>query len=134
MFDHGSLMPSYTDDVIRYLLNDGPPDFADGDVEAPTGWFAILLPTREEIAHAVSITGSPRAGESGVFVPGAAYGVRQNHEGIVWAFEYTDVDPQSDESVYHDFDRAVDAFNAWSNREDDLDARSSSITPRNLPY
>lgn len=133
MFDHGSLMPSYTDDVFRYLISVIPPDYADGDVEAPTGWFCILTPTREEIAHAVSITGSPRAGEAGVFAFGAAYGVRQNHEGIVWAFEYVDVDPQSDESVYYDFDRAGEEYDEWCNRETDLDQRSSSITPRNLP-
>lgn len=115
MFDHGTLMPSYTDDVIRYLLNDGPPDYADGEVDAPTGWFAILIPTRDEIAHAVSITGSPRAGEAGVFAFGAAYGVRVNGDGIVWAHEYTDVDPQSEESVYADFDRMVEDHEKWLN-------------------
>jgi len=159
MFDNGTLMPSYTDDVIRYLLNDGPPDYADGEVDAPTGWFAILTPTREEIAHAVSITGSPRAGEAGVFRLGASYGVRQNSDGIVWAYEYVDVDPQSDESVYHDFDRAVDEYASWSMDPEDINAaagwtdtpvvdydengnvipedgdeRRSSIQPRNFPH
>jgi hypothetical protein len=116
MFDHGTLMLSYTDDVFRYLVNSAPPDYADGDVEAPTGWFAIVIPLPGELAHAVSITGSPRAGEAGVFAPGAAYGVRLDVYGNIWAFEYTDVDPQSDESVYYDFDRAVEEYNQWSAR------------------
>lgn len=139
MFDHGNLMPSYTDDVFRYLVNAQPPEYADGEVEAPTGWFGILeKPSRQEIAHAVSITGSPRAGEAGVFGASASYGFRVNSDGLIWVYEYTDDDPQSDESVYYDFDRAVDEYNAWCNavadpEDDPNDNRKSSIQPRNLP-
>lgn len=119
MFDHGTLMPSYTDDVFKYLIGAIPPDYADGDVEAPTGWFGIIeKPTKDEIARAVSVTGSPRAGESGVFAFGASYAFRQNSDGLVWVYEYLDVDPQSDESIYHDFDRMVEEYGAWLDRSD----------------
>lgn len=112
MFDNGTLMMGYTDDVFRYLVNTMEHVVeADGEVEAPTGWFAHLdRPSRSALAHAVSITGSPRAGESGVFDPEAiGYLVRINSDGLIWAHEYK---YHSDLAV--DWRDVKDQYDAWA--------------------
>lgn len=75
-----------SDDFIRTLLARWDPNRETGTVEWH-GWFGIFHITREEIAAYVSEFGDPWMSERRNFEPGW-YIVKQNNDGLVWAFAY----------------------------------------------
>lgn len=82
-----------------------------GNVEAPTGWFALVHITRGTVADWVSQEGDPWMSERRNFTPGW-YILQVNHLGFIHGWYYADA--TAAERDYADLDRA---YGEWENSD-----------------
>jgi hypothetical protein len=82
---NGQLQPSRYDDIYKYLLQESD-DYVGDD--QTIGWTLTRLEVnRLDIVRAVSATGNPAASMAGAVETGH-YLIRENSDGIIWAFYY----------------------------------------------
>lgn len=108
--DH--LASSRTDRFFRQMTSEwGPPYAADGDVEAPTGWFCMLQVVRAEVAEFAAQDGDPWITERRNLSLGW-YAVIQDNLGFVYAFYYGEGD-KARQALSEDFDKVADQYYRW---------------------
>ncbi len=116
MFDNGVLMPSRSDEFIKRQIAKQEEYDSNGNVEAPTGWFAELDIEPPMIARYVSEVGDPWMSEIRNF-PSGLFIVKQDSDGLVWAYHYED-----QATLDADYAEADAAYAEW------LDARRAGTT------
>lgn len=91
------------DGFFRWHTSMFDPSQEDGNVEAPTGWFAVIEATSENIA-AYASAGNPHASR---LTPGR-YLFQQDNDGIVWVHEY-----RSERRLLADYHRLTRLYTDW---------------------
>lgn len=109
-------MPGRTDALFRWLTGQDMPQYADGQVDTPTGWFAAIDPSAAEIREAAAILDDPHVGA--FLKVGHWYLVRIDGAGLVWAESYEGLDgfrpvEQQRRRALADFNRLTRRYNRY---------------------
>lgn len=109
------LHPQY-DTFFKYASDLDIADQADGNVEAPVGWYALIHMGNQNSYEGVIEAVKDRtdgAGWDSNSLPNVGFYVTQlNNDGIVWAYEF---EVLADAQTY--YNELNDAFTAWSQME-----------------
>lgn len=111
-FMNGQLMPAIYDDVFKHVANYDPVEWVGND--QGIGWTVTPVTLdRDDIASIATMVGNPRATEAGAIEPGR-YLIRENSDGIVWAYFY----PNADDSDFkNDYAEACELDNVFGRDE-----------------
>lgn len=83
-------MAGITDPFFKWLTNEPTPEFADGDVESPSGWFALVRVESDDFENYFVATGDdPPAPYVRI---GYWYLVQIGSDGIVWTHSFEGLD------------------------------------------
>jgi hypothetical protein len=125
------VMAGATDAFFKWLSFETGGGFAwdDGNVEAPTGWFAVERVESEDVALFASDNGDPTIGA--YVKPNRWYLVQINSDGIVYTVSYEGLDGQRPEKEQRrralaDFNRLRRHYVAW------MDAAAKLVMPLTL--
>lgn len=118
------VMASRTDDFFRWLTIQQMPTWADGHVDAPTGWFAVVRPEREDLIAYVQESGDPALSDSRLVKPTWWYVVQIDQLGFVYTISYEGLDglrPNNDQRrrALADFNRLTRQYGEWAAEMED---------------
>lgn len=110
------IMAADTDDFFRWLTCEQMPRWADGDVESPVGWYAIVCPEREDVLTYAQDNHDQRV--AGLVRLDRWYLVQIDTLGFVYTVSYEGLDggrPQSEQlrRALADFNRLNRHFSEW---------------------
>jgi hypothetical protein len=83
------VMAAVTDDFFRWLTNEQIPTWADGHVDSPTGWFAVVKPEVEDVLAYIQEFGDPYIS---VKAPDGWFLVQIDTLGFVYTVSYEGLD------------------------------------------
>lgn len=112
------VMAQRTDDFFRWLISEQMPTWADGNTEAPVGWFAVVRPEREDLIAYVQESGDPALSNSRLVKANQWYVVQIDTRGFVYTISYEGLDGLRSESdqrrrALADFNRLTRHYSAW---------------------
>lgn len=111
-------MSARTDDFFRWFAQVADPHWENGNVQAPTGWFALLKPDRSDIAEYATGFGDPYVSQGSVLPAYRWYLYQVNDDGLVWAHSYEGLDglrPDEEQRrrALADFHRLTRLYTIW---------------------